>query len=201
MHKNIYLIAKKNMQTQMQETRPAVNTIWADSITRRKRQHHCTEISGFLIGLLICLTCNVQTEDAVLHSLPLTPSPIFSRNNPTQSLLQRAQSGFLVLLRNQFPFQISRKEPVWCREFVLALWYNLEPSQASQLEKFTTCFPSFWARKVGLSEAFPDLDFCWAQATKSRSWDNQDWENEERPSELEKKKFTVLSLPRSGILE
>lgn len=87
--------------------------------------------------------------------------------------------GFGLGLRNQFPFQISLKEPVWRKELVLGSWLISSLLRLVGRKKFTASSPPSSEqeqekeKKVGFSEAFPELDFHRAQATENREGDNK----------------------------
>lgn len=118
-HTGLSLLAEKSKQTLtcVRDKRPAVRTIWAVSIS-----------GGTPLWYLCC-----KFYWSVLCVYVFFQTQIWENNPLSESTIQA-----LLGLRNLFPFQISLTEPVWRKGARLRIPANPEPSQVSQLEKFTT---------------------------------------------------------------
>lgn len=98
---------------------------------------------------------------------PFFQKQIFE-NNPTLSLSLRAQSRLWGRSEKSISLSDQPERTCVARGARLRIPANLEPSQVSQLEKVYHKLSGSRARKVGFSEAFPELDFHRAQATENR---------------------------------
>lgn len=120
------------------------------------------------------VAANCRFSGALVTYFPPSPSAHFHQNPNTQLHKERHpgfgfQCGEKKKKKNQFPFQISLRRAHKAPGAGLRIRANLEPSQVSQLEKFTTSSLQRRARKVGFSEGFPELDFHRAQAAEKQS--------------------------------
>lgn len=118
------------------------------------------------------IAANCRFSRALVEYFPPSPSNHFHHirtHSCTRSITQALGCGVKKKRKNQFPFQISLHRAHEVPGAGLRIRANLEPSQVSQLEKFTTSSLQRRARKVGFSEGFPELDFHRAQAVEKHS--------------------------------
>lgn len=131
-------------------------------------------------------------------SLGHPPSlPAHKSGQKLSPLCRELNPGLWVGLRNQFPFQISLKEPVWREELVLGGRLIWSPLGLVAWKKFTSELPPAprRAREEGFSfsEADPELDFQRAQATEKTERRITSREGRREKRLRGRTKFAVLS--------